>query len=756
MTSHEDAGGRWLDDTAVPTFFIPVAGEQVVAVFLRAGEFDESLPLTGMTEVALRAAIAALPSGHAVRELRVGGTVSTIVLGGDEVGIRETLRSLAGTMAEPDGDRIEAELRRARSKVDARDRGLRERHFVKRFGPRGPGTTDFPRYGAHKAGIADIVALSARVFTVANTALLMLAREPFDVPFEPPSGPPVALPRPEPIDALELPSRARGPAGGVSASMDLPRSLTGRIAFKLLTRRLEALGALGDLTAGVEQYSAEASLGTVAAPVGEAFVDAAGAAIVEQLAVLSRTPPTDGELRDAWTAWVADTTATPYGLGWFVVGEMLLGSRLESRGDLVDRLWDIEPADVTLTAELMAKTTLLLLPAGVEIDAALIAPQPPPTALERVPGRVFRPYGAAFSWDAAARGTLVVGEHGVSQIPGSGKPFRRARRRTHVAESPPGHTVRFDDVALLVDYDDGVLLLVGSRSWLQVEPRHWRHGDVARAAILERVPPDRAVPVPKGEQAIAASAQAIAAEHRQARRERIVTFGALAAVFALLGVLALIDGGGSDRRATGNCARIETGHAVRVGCSSSDAQARLLATTSPFGGPSQCPPATDRILALDLAGNQESGCLRMLGPPHRGDPGRGGGILLAGDCIADPSARPPGFEVACGTAGDWATVAMLTVDRLRCPPRAVDYVDRRGPLRQSILCLARGPGVLTRGDCLADDSFGPLPKVPCGSPQARLRVATRVRAARLCPARTQPALAPRALPQAAFACLRQL
>lgn len=755
MTSREEAGARWLEEAVVPTFFIPVPGEQVVAVFLRAGEFDEPLPLTGITEIALRAVVAALPSGHAVRELRVGGTLSTIVLSGEETGIRETLRALAATMADPDRDRIEAELRRARSRADERERGLRELHFVKRFGPRGPGTTDFPRYGAHKAGVGDIVALGARIFTSANTALLMLGREPFDVPFEPPPGPPVTVRRPKTIDELELPSRGLGPAGGVSASLDLPRSLTGRIAFKLLTRRLEALGALGVLTSGVEQISADESVGTLAAPVGEAFVAAAGTAIVEELAALSRTPATEGELRDAATAWLAETTATPYGFGWFVVSEMLLGARLESRGELIDRLWEIEPADVALTAELMAKTTLLLLPAGVEIDAAIIPAQEAPEALERVHGRSFKPYGAAFSWDAAARGTLVVGEAGVTQIAGRGKP---SLRRTKGAPRHPGHTVRFDDVALLIDYDDGVLVLVGSRSWLQVEPRHWRQGDVARASILERVAADRVVPVPKGEQAIAASGLAIEAEQRKVRRDRIVTFAALAAVFALLGLLAAIGGpGGGDDDASGNCARIEIDHAVRVACSAPGAQARLLATTSPFAaGPAQCPAATDRIIAMQLAGNEESGCLRLLSGPHPGDPGRGGGILRAGDCIADPSANRPGFEVVCGAANDWATVAALTADRLQCPPAAVDYVDRRGPLPDPILCLARGPGVVLRGDCLADDSFGPLPKVPCGSARARLRVAARTRAARLCPAGTRSALAPRALPQAAFACLRRI
>ena len=154
--SLEGAGGQWLDGTDVPTFFVPASGGLGVVVFVRAGEFDEPLPLTGITEIALRAAIAALPPGHAVGELRIGGTLSTIGVSGDERDVRETLRLLATTLTEPREDRIRAGLQRARSRVDQQRGGLRELHLAKRFGSRGPGTSDLPRYGAFKAEVADV------------------------------------------------------------------------------------------------------------------------------------------------------------------------------------------------------------------------------------------------------------------------------------------------------------------------------------------------------------------------------------------------------------------------------------------------------------------------------------------------------------------------------------------------------------------------------------------------------------------------
>jgi hypothetical protein len=152
----------------------------------------------------------------------------------------------------------------------------------------------------------------------------------------------------------------------------------------------------------------------------------------------------------------------------------------------------------------------------------------------------------------------------------------------------------------------------------------------------------------------------------------------------------------------------------------------------------------------------EYGCLRRLTPPHPGEPGRGGGVLRAGDCVSDPDAGPPGQEAACGSAGDWATVAATAVNRAHCDPPAVDFLTRPTNSSRPVLCLARGPGVMTRGDCVTDQSVTELLEVRCGSPEAAFRVVARVAARRRCPARAEAVPAPRALPEAAVACLRRL
>jgi hypothetical protein len=513
MTDHDHNG--WLEDATVPTFFESVRGECVVVVFLRAGTFDEPLALTGITELALRAALAGLPTGHAVRESRIDGQLSSIVLAGDEHEVSETLRALAQLLGEPDEARIAGELRRERSSVAERHRGPRELHLGKRFGSRGPGTSDLPRYGPYKANVDDVARRARRAFTAGNAALVLLAEDPFELSFELAAGagdPPASAPA---LDAVVLPARASGPPGGVSASVELPCTLAGRLAFQLLLSRLEAAGTPGDLSAAVEQIAAGELIGLLAAPVADAYLELAGAAIVGEAAALALQPLELEELRAAIGAWLAEIGDTPYSFGRFVVAESLLGSRHASREELVDRLWELEPADVVLAAELMAATLLLLLPPGVAIDElrALPAPAPGP----RVRGRRHRAVGAAIDWAAWGRGVLIVGDEGLS----------------HVVRRGPVVTMLFDDVQVVVDYqvggseqnrlrnlDDGVLVLVGSASWLQVDPRLWRRGERVRS-ILEHVASEHVVPVPESERAVVAGTQAIEQRQRTARRRVI-------------------------------------------------------------------------------------------------------------------------------------------------------------------------------------------------------------------------------------------
>jgi len=187
-----------------------------------------------------------------------------------------------------------------------------------------------------------------------------------------------------------------------------------------------------------------------------------------------------------------------------------------------------------------------------------------------------------------------------------------------------------------------------------------------------------------------------------------------------------------DPRRDGACATIENRQSTRVDCGASRAQARVLAVTVAGDG-RQCPRNADRILAVaDTV--TETACLRSLAAPHAGDAGKGGGILLPGDCIADPAgglARP---EIPCGSATDYAKVAAIALASAQCPRSTVDTVRLATAADYRTACLVTGPGVMTKGDCVTDPVVTQFVEVRCDTPEAAFRVTARVAAVRACPA----------------------
>jgi hypothetical protein len=98
--------------------------------------------------------------------------------------------------------------------------------------------------------------------------------------------------------------------------------------------------------------------------------------------------------------------------------------------------------------------------------------------------------------------------------------------------------------------------------------------------------------------------------------------------------------------AVGGCARahgISSGgdtEYVPVDCAGPAASAKVVKllpeTTLGLSEP-DCPDQTDLVVSgIGLRSHSGTACLRNLRAPHPGDPGAGGGILRAGDCIDDP------------------------------------------------------------------------------------------------------------------------
>jgi hypothetical protein len=84
----------------------------------------------------------------------------------------------------------------------------------------------------------------------------------------------------------------------------------------------------------------------------------------------------------------------------------------------------------------------------------------------------------------------------------------------------------------------------------------------------------------------------------------------------------------------GGAGPAQTKPATALPCSAPGAAAQIIKVVSAVR---DCPSRTDGMLGTPAGGQA---CVRNLAGPHPGDPGKGGGILLVGDCIYSTGAQP--------------------------------------------------------------------------------------------------------------------
>jgi hypothetical protein len=152
-------------------------------------------------------------------------------------------------------------------------------------------------------------------------------------------------------------------------------------------------------------------------------------------------------------------------------------------------------------------------------------------------------------------------------------------------------------------------------------------------------------------------------------------------------------------------------------------------------------------------------CLRRTSGDHPGDPGRGGGVYRAGDCVAADAATGVS-EVPCGAPTEFETVVDRVATVAECRPPAVRFATlENGAAR--VLCLGDGAGMAGDGECIGDPARPPVTfeAIPCADPAARARVLTRVATRAACQAvseQTHYVEDPSGLPTTRVVCLHRL
>ena len=111
----------------------------------------------------------------------------------------------------------------------------------------------------------------------------------------------------------------------------------------------------------------------------------------------------------------------------------------------------------------------------------------------------------------------------------------------------------------------------------------------------------------------------------------------------------------------GACVRREERALALARCDDASGRVLTVGSASPGAEP-PCPADTDEFAAIT---HDRVACVRNLRAPHPGDPGQGGGLLRAGDCVTRS-----GEEWPCARTGWYGRVVARTTSGRDCPPAA--------------------------------------------------------------------------------------
>ncbi|NUS72753.1 MAG: hypothetical protein HOQ05_05030 [Corynebacteriales bacterium] len=221
--------------------------------------------------------------------------------------------------------------------------------------------------------------------------------------------------------------------------------------------------------------------------------------------------------------------------------------------------------------------------------------------------------------------------------------------------------------------------------------------------------------------------------------------------------------------ALGDCVRAnaaEEGSYLPVECQDHRVYGEVIdVVTGDTSATEACKPETDFFATQphpDPAGAGVSSqvvCLKRTGDVHPGDPGSGGGIYRAGDCVATDSG--PDTDVREVPCDDPAVFEKVTA-RVKTVAECTAPAERFATLSHGtdrVLCLGNGAGIASTGECMGDPTVSEVvfAEVTCGTPEASATVLGRTSTPAECqelPGQTHYVEDPNGLPASRTVCLQ--
>jgi hypothetical protein len=478
-----DAEVQRADVDGVPVFWAEAPGPGRISLVFRTGRADESLVRAGLTHLVEHLALFALGADDRSRNGFVDHLRTVFHATGSESELFDFVARLSEALAALPLERVEEEKRVLLTEAASVPSGSWHGLMSARFGAQGFGLVDLPELGLRRPGSADVEAWCRERFVLENAAVWMTGPPPETLGLRLHHGRrsrPLAA---SPIRGLALPAYLPSDGGGVAASFVGTRSVELTVALALLQRRLHeglrlrralsysAAGSYIPLTGDLAHL-------TLGADCLDEHATAVRDQLVEELQRLAADGPDARELTETTEAitagWAEEPALMLSDLDVAVTNELLDAPNM-SRQELRDEYRTLTPRAIADAVREILPTALLSAPTG---DTPPIGFDRYSLGAEKVRGRRSLHRGRR-GVDLPRRSRMVVSDEGVTYLPEREEPV----------------TVRYDDVAAVLERGSGRMQLIGHNgNMVGLDLRSHVRGRTLEQKVRERVAPELLVP----------------------------------------------------------------------------------------------------------------------------------------------------------------------------------------------------------------------------------------------------------------------
>lgn len=469
------------DVNGVPVFWAPAPGPTKVALIFRVGRAHEQLASSGITHLVEHLALATLEPSDLPRNGQVEPARTVFFAQGSPAETTEFLCRLTASLNALPMDRLATEKQVLLTEASARSGNMESTLVGMRLGCVGYGVLSEREYGLHHLEAEQVLAWAAERFCAANAAVWMTGPPAADLVLTLPAGTRTEFPTMRAnvfrAPAALHPNQPRGVAfSGVLRRSAASTSLTRIAQRRLMDKLRQELGLSYQVSSdyvGLDATTASIYLAADCLPEHSGRV---ADAMISELEALARSGSTRAEIEhDAQGLKRAlDDPNTIIGILNGLATRSLTGDASGLPDELLPKLEAVQPTEHASLMRSALDSAIWSLPKGSGTGLYEF----PAWSTDQVQGKEYKP---------ARRGRksihpvlLTLGAEGV----------------TYFHDERQWVTVRYDECAALLRWDDGQLMLIGEDGFrLPIAPAQWKSGQSIVAAVESNVRPERWVPM---------------------------------------------------------------------------------------------------------------------------------------------------------------------------------------------------------------------------------------------------------------------